>query len=196
MPLYFGTSGESYWDHKLAGNLDEVTLYNRPLASNEIAAIYAAGSAGKCKSVSGLTITTQPQSQTMAVGVTSSFTVAASGTAPLSYQWQFNGAPVSSATNSLLTLERQPLAGNYTVIVTNPLTSVTSSVAVLTVVVPPAIVTQPVGQNVVAGTNAGFSVTASGTAPRGYRGCHQQHDTQASRTSRHGAGGQLCGGRD
>ena len=68
LPLYFGTSGQSYWDHKLAGNLDEVTLYNRPLASNEIAAIYAAGSAGKCKSVSGLTIATQPQSQAVAVG--------------------------------------------------------------------------------------------------------------------------------
>ena len=31
MPLYFGTSGESFWDGKLAGELDEVALYNRPL---------------------------------------------------------------------------------------------------------------------------------------------------------------------
>jgi len=51
LPLYFGTSGESYWDHKLAGELDEVSLYNVALSSNQIAAIYAAGSAGKCKGV-------------------------------------------------------------------------------------------------------------------------------------------------
>ena len=91
LPLYFGTSGQSYWDHKLAGNLDEVTLYNRPLASNEIAAIYAAGSAGKCKAASAAIIIAQPQSQTVAEGSNALFTVIAGGTAPLSYQWHFNG---------------------------------------------------------------------------------------------------------
>jgi hypothetical protein len=35
LPLYFGTSGQSYWDHKLRGALDEVSLYNRALSSNE-----------------------------------------------------------------------------------------------------------------------------------------------------------------
>ena len=53
LPLYFGTSGQSYWDHKLNGSLDEVSLYNRALSSNEVAAIYAAGAAGKCKLVTG-----------------------------------------------------------------------------------------------------------------------------------------------
>lgn len=48
LPLYFGTSGESYYDCKFGGLLDEVSIYNRALTSNEIAAIYAAGSAGKC----------------------------------------------------------------------------------------------------------------------------------------------------
>ena len=48
-PLYFGTSGQSYWDHKFNGRLDEVSLYNRALSSGEVAAIYAAGAAGKCK---------------------------------------------------------------------------------------------------------------------------------------------------
>src|SRR6266850_2026118 len=48
-PLYFGTSGQAAWDHKLKGNLDEVSFYNRALASDEIAAIYAAGASGKCK---------------------------------------------------------------------------------------------------------------------------------------------------
>ncbi len=48
-PLYFGSSGQWYWDAKFAGSLDEVSLYNRALSSNEIAAIYLAGVAGKCK---------------------------------------------------------------------------------------------------------------------------------------------------
>ena len=47
-PLYFGTSGQSYWDGRLAGQLDEVSLYNRALSGAEIAAIYQAGEAGKC----------------------------------------------------------------------------------------------------------------------------------------------------
>jgi len=47
--LYFGTSGQVYWDHKLKGELDEVSLHNRALNSDEIGAIYNAGHQGKCK---------------------------------------------------------------------------------------------------------------------------------------------------
>ena len=48
-PLFFGTSGQAYYDRKLQGALDEVSLYNRALSAGEIAAIYTAGAAGKCK---------------------------------------------------------------------------------------------------------------------------------------------------
>jgi hypothetical protein len=48
-PLYFATTGESYYDHKFGGALDEIGFYDRALSSNEIAAIYAAGHEGKCK---------------------------------------------------------------------------------------------------------------------------------------------------
>ena len=51
LPLYFGTSGQPYYDCKLGGLLDEVSLYDRALTSNEIAAIYAAGSTGKCRAL-------------------------------------------------------------------------------------------------------------------------------------------------
>jgi len=73
-PLYFGTSGQPTWDHKLAGTLDEVSLYSRALSANEIGAIYAAGAEGKCKAV---TITAQPQSHAAAVGSDVSVPVAA-----------------------------------------------------------------------------------------------------------------------
>jgi len=45
-------------------------------------------------------ITTQPTSQVVTAGQTASFNVAATGTAPLTYQWQKNGVAISGATSS------------------------------------------------------------------------------------------------
>jgi alpha-tubulin suppressor-like RCC1 family protein len=134
-PLYFGTSGQSAWDHKLKGNLDEVSIYNRPLASNEIASIYAAGSAGKCKAPA---ITLQPQSQSVGLGSNATLTVAATGFSTLSYQWRFNSSPISGATSTSLTLTNVQLAaaGSYSVTVSNTLGTTTSADAILTVVSP------------------------------------------------------------
>ena len=56
-------------------------------------------------------------------------------------------------------------AGNYSVTVTSPYGSVTSAVATLTVVLPPSILFQPASQVVLPGSNATFSVTATGTPP-------------------------------
>ena len=145
LPLFFGTSGQSYWDHKLKGTLDEVSLYNRALSSNEVAALYAAGSGGKCKVASGLIITLQPLSQTVGAGDSVAFNVTATGAAPLSYQWLqdqaplANGGNVSGAITATLTLTgvTQTNAGNCTVVITNAGGSVTSSIASLTVVMRP-----------------------------------------------------------
>src|SRR5262249_16008290 len=97
LPMFFGTSGQSFLVHKLSGTLDEVSLYNRALTSNEIAGIYAAGASGKCKPNAGVSITTQPQSQSIALGSNATFTVAASGPPTLSYQWLFNNNPIGGA---------------------------------------------------------------------------------------------------
>src|SRR5260370_6445160 len=131
LPLFFGTSGQSYWDHKFKGNLDEVSFYNRPLSSNEIAAIFFAGNAGKCKEAN---IATQPQSLALGVGANAQFNVTATGIPPLTYQWRFNGVNLLGATNTNLTITNilHVTAGNYTVVVSNSLGSATSSVAVLT----------------------------------------------------------------
>src|SRR5206468_6610682 len=65
-----------------------------------------------------------------------SFSVTATGSAPLSYQWRFGGSPISGATSDTLTFPNAAFAnaGSYDVIVTNPYASVTSSVATLTIV--------------------------------------------------------------
>src|SRR5260370_4866806 len=45
-------------------------------------------------------INTQPANQTVTTGQTATFSVAATGTTPLTYQWQKNGADIANATSS------------------------------------------------------------------------------------------------
>ncbi len=80
-------------------------------------------------------IVAQPQSQSIINGETANFSVTATGTRPLFYQWIFNSAAISNQNASTLTLvgAQTNAAGNYQVIVTNAAGSVTSAVATLTV---------------------------------------------------------------
>jgi hypothetical protein len=80
-------------------------------------------------------ITTQPISQTVTVGQTASFSVIATGTAPLSYQWQKNSVAIAGATSSSYTTPVTTSSDNgtqYSVVVSNTAGSVTSSAATLT----------------------------------------------------------------
>lgn len=81
-----------------------------------------------------LTITNQPQSQSLAVGETLTLTVGVSG-GPVAYQWQKNGVNLSGATNATYSQVNIPLnaAGDYRVIVTNVLSTNISSIAAITV---------------------------------------------------------------
>jgi len=81
------------------------------------------------------TISAEPQNQTVLVGATVSFNVAAKGTLPFAYQWQFSEADLAGATNSILTLTNVSVAssGNYRVKVSNSAGSAASTNAVLTV---------------------------------------------------------------
>ena len=152
------------------GTMDEVTLYRRALTTAEITTIYNAGSAGKC---SGPVITSQPTDQTVAAGDTANFAVTATGTTPLSYQWQFNSTSIAGATSGSLTLTNvQPgQAGSYSVVVSNAYGSVASSNALLTVLTyPPTITSQPDGyQPVWVGWTTTFTVAAAGSPPLNYQ---------------------------
>ncbi|MBI5385955.1 MAG: hypothetical protein HZA90_14850 [Verrucomicrobia bacterium] len=85
------------------------------------------------------TITKQPQSRTNIVGTAASFSVIASGTTPLHYQWWLGSSPLGGATNPTYTIASVQTnhAGDYRVVVSNTADSITSSVATLTVVLPP-----------------------------------------------------------
>jgi hypothetical protein len=118
------------------------------------------------------TITLQPMSQTVVSPAMATFSVTATGTAPLSYQWSANGIPIVGATSSNYTTAATTSNNNgtvYTVAVTNTAGSVTSSTATLTVNAAPAITLQPMSQTVVSPAMATFSVTATGTAPLSYQ---------------------------
>ena len=121
------------------------------------------------------TISVQPANQAVTAGQTASFSVTASGTAPLYYQWRTNGISLSGATASSYTTPATATNDSgtlYSVVVSNAAGSVTSSNALLTVtvsLVAPAITSQPTNQTVTAGQTASFSVTASGTAPLYYQ---------------------------
>ena len=117
-------------------------------------------------------IVAQPQSQAVTSGDSVAFSVTASGTPPLNYQWFFNGQPIRAATGSSYSIAEVQTnqAGAYTVGVSNSYGSVLSAPATLVVYPPePTITTQPQSQTVIAGTPATFSVTARGVAPLDYQ---------------------------
>jgi hypothetical protein len=117
-------------------------------------------------------ITAQPASQAVTAGQTASFSVTATGTATLSYQWKKNGAAIAGGTSASYTTPATAASDNgalFTVTVTNTTGNVTSNAATLTVNVPPSITTQPVSKTVTAGTAATFSVTAAGSGSLAYQ---------------------------
>ena len=122
------------------------------------------------------TFTTQPSGQTLAAGSSATFSAAATGTPPPTFQWAKNGTAIAGATNPVYTLTgvQSADAGLYTAIATNSAGSATSNAAQLTVTVAnpavaPAFTTQPAAQSVTVGTGFTFSAAASGTPAPTYQ---------------------------
>ena len=123
------------------------------------------------------TITSEPSDASITVGQAATFSVVASGTAPLSYQWQKNGTAIAGAASASYTTPAPTTADNgatFAVVVSNSVGSATSRSAKLTVAAPggpvaPSITVQPADQSIRAGQTATYSVTATGTAPLSYQ---------------------------
>jgi hypothetical protein len=105
-------------------------------------ALLWAGCGGKSGTVippaEGAAITQQPLSQTVPIGEAATFTVTATGTVPLSYQWSENGSVIPGATSSSYTTPTVELGaggstsiGTFQVTVSNPIGTVRSSTATL-----------------------------------------------------------------
>jgi hypothetical protein len=114
-----------------------------------------------------VSITAEPQSQTNVAGNTATFTVSATGSGPLQYQWQFNSNNIAGATSSSLILTdiQSANAGNYSVIVSNLISSTNSTVATLTVTP----LSPPQFQPAVLQPNGTLQLKFSGTTGANYR---------------------------
>jgi hypothetical protein len=122
---------------------------------------------------SGLTITTQPVSLSVALGQSAVFSVVATGAVPITYQWRKNGIAIAGATAATYTTPAAVAGDNgaiFDVVLANAGGTITSSPAVLSVLAAaPSLITQPLSQTVSVGQSATFSVTATGAAPLAYQ---------------------------
>jgi len=165
--LYFGVDNLSGSGRVMDGAIDEVAIFTNALSAAQLTALYNA--AGILP-----TITSQPQpaSTTLYEGQNTSYSVAAIGPQPITYQWQKNGAAISGQTTTTFSLTNLHISdtANYSVKLTNPSGSVTSSVVSLTVLGGPPIITSvPASIARYINGNASFSVTAVGSTPLSYQ---------------------------
>jgi ELWxxDGT repeat protein len=122
-------------------------------------------------------VTGQPAHQDVVAGSTATFVATVTGTAPFNYQWRRNGTNLPGANSATLTLSNVTAQddGLYDLVVTNRVTSVTSSTARLTVAptpgqpLPPQILAAPASISVAEGQAANFAVAVSGTGPFTYQ---------------------------
>jgi uncharacterized delta-60 repeat protein len=121
-------------------------------------------------------IGTQPASQTNNAGTTAALTAYAGGDELLSYRWWKGNAPLTdqgdisgtTTPNLVLSDVLGSDGGGYRVVVSNTSGSVTSAVAILTVI-DPLLTVQPVSQDRNAGESMALTVGAIGTEPLSYQ---------------------------
>jgi len=141
------------------------------LVSNSAGSVTSASATltvGSSSQAVPVTLATQPSPQVQAPGGSATMAVAANGSGPIAYQWLKNGSPVTGATGAVLTLTNLVAedGASYSVAVTNPLGTVTSDAATLTVLGVPVITSQPAAASAVVGGTATLSVAASGAGLR------------------------------
>ncbi|MBE0545808.1 MAG: immunoglobulin domain-containing protein [Verrucomicrobia bacterium] len=153
--------------------IDDVGFWRRALTTQEAQAIYNASFSGKNLAeaevggtVTPPQITVQPVAQVASDGAPASFSVTATGGVPITYQWRFWGTNIGGAVGSTYSIAAASSAnvGEYSVVVSNPGGSVTSSVVTLSVVSLPVISAQPQSRTNNQNLDVSFSVTASGGA--------------------------------
>lgn len=123
------------------GTIDEVALWHRALSAGELSTLFA--------SAIGVTalppqITAEPISQTLYAGRTATFGVTVIGSAPLSYQWLKNGAPlgdggnISGTVTATLTISNVSVndQASYDCVINNSAGTATSTAASLSVITP------------------------------------------------------------
>ncbi len=169
-------TGLSYQWQKGGVNIGGATLSSytiNPVGAGN-AATYTVIVTGTCGTITsggatltitaGTIINTQPTAQSSCLGGSVTFSVSASGSGTLTYQWKKNGVDIGGATLSSYTINPVTAgdAANYSVVVTSGCGSTASNSVALTIIPATAITVQPANQTVCSGANATFTVTATG----------------------------------
>ncbi len=161
-PTLFG-SDSGLPDYSFLGNIDEVAFFDRALGVGELYTQYASA-VGNVP----VRIFADPQSpiDPLYVGDTLTLAVDAGGSPNLSFQWYKSSGAIANATNRVFTKTdiQTSDSDNYYCIITNPVGSIQSASASITVEVPfqPAIITSPVARSLYPGATLNLSVVADG----------------------------------
>ena len=178
-----GSGALTYQWQKGGANISGATAATYTISSvtSGDAANYTCVVTGGCGSVTSnaaaltintaISITTQPSLQNICLGGPASFTVAATGSGALTYQWQKGGANISGATSPTYSIASVASgdAASYTCVATGGCGSVTSNAAALTINTATSITTQPSAQSVCIGGGASFTVVAAGSGTLTYQ---------------------------
>jgi hypothetical protein len=163
-----GNNDPVNYDYQFIGKIDDVAIYNQALSAAQVQSHYfASGAAPVLNQL-------QPASQSVNQGDNATFTVSATGSPPLTYQWYDignNPIPWGTSATLILTNVQFSQAGNYTVTVTDPY-GFSSTNATLNVNVGAPVITadvQPTNVTAYAGTLKTFSITVAGSEPLAYQ---------------------------
>ncbi|MBL9136391.1 MAG: hypothetical protein JNK85_11010 [Verrucomicrobiales bacterium] len=166
--------GRSNWtaDQNTQGEYDEVRFYNSALTPGEVLGNYLAGPDQLNDHDFAVTIASQPVDASTLADLSATFSVAARGSTPITYQWLRNGAPITGATNSSYSIASATAADNgasFTVEVSNSVNGtpvkVTSNAARLTVASETLALKHRYSFNATSGTEVTDSVSGkNGTA--------------------------------
>jgi hypothetical protein len=156
------------YDYQLLGAIDDVAIYNQALSSTQVRNHYF--SAGAAPLITKL----QPVNASANENGSVTFTVTASGSPPVTYQWfDNNGTPIALATNATLTLTgvQSAQAGNYSVTVTDSFGSSSTNTSLVVNSGAPVLAAdiQPTNIACYAGAPNTLFVTVDGTEPLAYQ---------------------------
>jgi hypothetical protein len=161
----------SQYDNQFLGSIDEVAVYDYALTAAQVQTHYY--SSGIAPTITSLSPNGGDESTN--VGSTAVFTVVASGTAPLSYQWYGPNNNLLS-TNTTLTISnvQQSAQGQYIIVVSNAYGTITGYASLNVVLGPPSITQDisPLNQTVqlYSGLDSvSYTVVVSGSAPFAYQ---------------------------
>ncbi len=156
--------GDEGWYFR--GSLKDVAIIPSALAPSDVAALYLAAEMPPVITEAPV-VTNSPLYDGSSVGLS----VWADGSPTLTYQWEYNGAPLAgqNATNLLLPNLTSSQSGTYAVVVSNTWGSVTSSVVVSVLDSVPVFTQSPAAETRWSGFPFAFSFSTVGNTPQSYQ---------------------------